>query len=257
MEARGFTWEPAETDLYVKGGGDLVVVRARGARRRLHGEPLNAKRVLEALAGGLLPAPAGCGTPEACPAPPAAVQLQHGRDSHHPGRPGRHRARRGHRGLEERGLAGRALRPWPPSPSQRGRHRGRPGGSRWRAVCRHGRLRRRVLVDPRRSGLRHRLAGHEGSARRLRALGRRDRTGVHHRHGPRDPRGARRGRRRPDRLRRRHPSRDDDRGRAGLRAQAHRRLGRRQPGLLGLGRGLGAAARRTTGGSTRRWRAEA
>ncbi len=64
MEARGFTWEPAETDLYVKAGGDLVVVRARGARRRLHGEPLNAKRVLEALAGALLPAPAGLGTPE-------------------------------------------------------------------------------------------------------------------------------------------------------------------------------------------------
>jgi serine/threonine protein phosphatase PrpC len=64
MEARGFTWEPAESDLYVKAGGELVAVRARGARRRLHGEPLNAKRVLEALGGALLPSPAALGTPE-------------------------------------------------------------------------------------------------------------------------------------------------------------------------------------------------
>jgi serine/threonine protein phosphatase PrpC len=64
METRGFAWEPAPTDLYVRPSGDVVAVRARGARRRREGERLNAKRVLEALADTLLPAPMTEGTPE-------------------------------------------------------------------------------------------------------------------------------------------------------------------------------------------------
>jgi serine/threonine protein phosphatase PrpC len=63
LESRGFTWEPSAGDLYLRPGGGLMAVRARGARRRLEGEPLNAKRVTEALREALLPAPMVMGTP--------------------------------------------------------------------------------------------------------------------------------------------------------------------------------------------------
>jgi PPM family protein phosphatase len=63
IAARGFTWEPLATDYYVKEGGRLVVVRARGARRRRAGEAFNAKPALEALAEALLPSPLARGTP--------------------------------------------------------------------------------------------------------------------------------------------------------------------------------------------------
>ena len=62
LEARGYAWEPWPTDLYLR-DGELVVVRARGARKLREGEPLDAKRVLEALAGALLPEPFSRSTP--------------------------------------------------------------------------------------------------------------------------------------------------------------------------------------------------
>ena len=52
------------TDFYVRPDGRLLAVRARGARRRLADDPLNAKRALEALGDALLPAPIVQGTPE-------------------------------------------------------------------------------------------------------------------------------------------------------------------------------------------------
>jgi serine/threonine protein phosphatase PrpC len=64
MEARGFTWEPSPTDLYLKPSGELVILRARGARKLLQSEPFNAKKALEALGGVLLPAPFALGAPE-------------------------------------------------------------------------------------------------------------------------------------------------------------------------------------------------
>jgi serine/threonine protein phosphatase PrpC len=64
LESRGFTWEPALTDFYVRADGELIVSRARGARKRRDGETLNAKRVLEALGDTLLPSPMAHGTPE-------------------------------------------------------------------------------------------------------------------------------------------------------------------------------------------------
>jgi serine/threonine protein phosphatase PrpC len=64
LSGRGFTWEPALTDFYVRPGGELFVSRARGARKRRVGETLNAKRVLEALGDTLLPSPMAHGTPE-------------------------------------------------------------------------------------------------------------------------------------------------------------------------------------------------
>ena len=64
MEARGFVWEPLGEDIYLKPLGELAMVRARGARRALRAEPLNAKRVIEALGPALLPNPACFGTPE-------------------------------------------------------------------------------------------------------------------------------------------------------------------------------------------------
>jgi serine/threonine protein phosphatase PrpC len=64
LSARGFTWEPALTDFYVRSSGELLVSRARGARQRRDGETLNAKRVLEALGDTLLPSPMAHGTPE-------------------------------------------------------------------------------------------------------------------------------------------------------------------------------------------------
>lgn len=64
LEARGFTWEPAADDFYLRPGGELVAVRARGARTRIEGQSLNAKRVLEALGERLVPTPATHGTPE-------------------------------------------------------------------------------------------------------------------------------------------------------------------------------------------------
>jgi len=63
MEARGFRWEPASSDLYLRPDGTLVAVRARGARRRAPDEPFNAKRVLEALGEPFLPVPLGLGSP--------------------------------------------------------------------------------------------------------------------------------------------------------------------------------------------------
>ena len=64
LEAMGFVWEPAGEDIYVRPKGELVIVRARGARKALQGEPLNAKRVIEAVGPALLPNPACFGTPE-------------------------------------------------------------------------------------------------------------------------------------------------------------------------------------------------
>lgn len=63
IAGKGFTWEPADTDLQVSPEGRVVALRARGARPLLKQELFNAKRVLEAL-DGLLPRPAGFGTPE-------------------------------------------------------------------------------------------------------------------------------------------------------------------------------------------------
>jgi serine/threonine protein phosphatase PrpC len=57
LEAAGYSWEPFPTDIYWKPGGELVLLRARGARKLNHGEHLNAKRVMEALAVALLPRP--------------------------------------------------------------------------------------------------------------------------------------------------------------------------------------------------------
>ena len=62
LEARGYAWEPWPTDLYLR-DGELLVVRARGARKLRDGEPLDAKRVLEALAGAVLPDPFSRSTP--------------------------------------------------------------------------------------------------------------------------------------------------------------------------------------------------
>ena len=63
LEAHGFGWEPAPTDIYLR-DGQVLVVRARGARRLAAGEALDAKRVLEALAGALLPVPFALATPD-------------------------------------------------------------------------------------------------------------------------------------------------------------------------------------------------
>jgi serine/threonine protein phosphatase PrpC len=63
LERRGYSWEPAPTDLYLREGA-LLVARARGARRLSEREPLNAKRVMEALACALLPTPFDRTTPE-------------------------------------------------------------------------------------------------------------------------------------------------------------------------------------------------
>jgi serine/threonine protein phosphatase PrpC len=61
LEAAGYSWEPSPTDIYLKPGGELVLLRARGARKLLRRERepehLNAKRVMEALAVALLPRP--------------------------------------------------------------------------------------------------------------------------------------------------------------------------------------------------------
>ena len=67
VEAHGFDWEPDASDLHVTGSGALVVMRVRGARRLVPDDPLrarlNAKRVLEALGGALVPTPLALGTP--------------------------------------------------------------------------------------------------------------------------------------------------------------------------------------------------
>ena len=63
LEARGIAWEPSPTDIYVKAGGEIVILRARGARKLLTAEPFDAKRVMEALAVALLPDPFSLTTP--------------------------------------------------------------------------------------------------------------------------------------------------------------------------------------------------
>ena len=64
IEALGLAWEPSPSDFYAWGGGArLSVTRARGVAKLRDGEPLNAKRVVEALAGTLLPTPFGMSSP--------------------------------------------------------------------------------------------------------------------------------------------------------------------------------------------------
>ena len=63
LESAGYSWEPEPSDLYVDSSGVFRALRARGARRLLLREPLNAKRVLEALGSSLVPTPLTLGTP--------------------------------------------------------------------------------------------------------------------------------------------------------------------------------------------------
>jgi serine/threonine protein phosphatase PrpC len=63
IEALGLAWEPAPSDVHVTPSGGLRIMRIRGARPLAEGEPLNAKKVLEAVGGALVPSPLGLGTP--------------------------------------------------------------------------------------------------------------------------------------------------------------------------------------------------
>jgi serine/threonine protein phosphatase PrpC len=65
LEEAGYGWEPAADDVRVAADGSLRLVRARGAHRLLTREPLNAKRVLEAMAPSLVPRPIALAPPEA------------------------------------------------------------------------------------------------------------------------------------------------------------------------------------------------